>query len=242
MLKALLGRFRLQPQRQPIVDKVQMDHYVSLHQACREHKLISVTVPGSDVLYQSIILSLEPEDQAIFIDQLFPQDFIPAAGQRCKVSIRENSGKLFEFESQIIADHSYDDSPYLSISMPVAANHTQRRDAVRMPLLEPSLVQFNLPDDALCEALAADISATGLQLKIPGMPSTELKPNMTLRQLKMGLNELMLECDVSIKRILLPDENNNVTSVGCEFIGLSRSKERVLEREIIKMQRMGLAG
>lgn len=218
--------------------------YNALFQVQREHRLVNVSFEGNKTLYQSIILSIDPQSHTLCIDELFPTDFIAKAGQHCKITVNTEGGRRFSFESVIVSHHTEaGGTPFYTISMPDNLSRTQRREAYRFVLPNPSPVRFKMPDQEFHEAYAADISATGLQVHVDGLLPGELEPNMVLTNFTMGINQLQLSCDIKVKHIAEPEEDGDTTMrLGCEFVGLNRLTERFLEREIIKLQRYGLVG
>lgn len=218
--------------------------YNALFQVQREHRLVNVSFESNKTLYQSIILSIDPQSQTLCIDELFPTDFIASAGQHCKITVNTEGGRRFAFESVIISHHSESGgTPFYTISMPDNLSRTQRREAFRFVLPKPSPVRFKMPDQEFHEAHAADISATGLQVHVDGLIPGELEPNMVLTNFTMGINQLQLACDIKVKHIVESEvEGDTMIRLGCEFVGLNRMTERFLEKEITKLQRYGLVG
>jgi hypothetical protein len=77
-------------------------NYLSLYQVQRDHRFLEVTIDGDDVVYQSIILELEPEERTILIDEFFPNDFVGLPGQRVSVAVRLDGGKKMQFKTDIV--------------------------------------------------------------------------------------------------------------------------------------------
>ena len=91
-------------------------NYLSLYQVQRDHRFLEVTIDGDDVVYQSIILELEPEERTILIDEFFPNDFVGLPGQRVSVAVRLDGGRKMQFKTDIVEKYLHEGKVLMQIN------------------------------------------------------------------------------------------------------------------------------
>ncbi|MBL4827272.1 MAG: flagellar brake protein [Spongiibacteraceae bacterium] len=218
--------------------------YLVLHQQQRSRRFIEIMVEGDDLVYQSMVLSLDPEDRTILIDELFPKGFVGLAGQQIHVAIRQDAGRKIEFNSAIIERHSLDDAPLYVIGMPESLDLDQRRGAYRLPVSTRSTIEpcFTAPDSQDYKARLRNVSSSGVCLEIDGDEFEPLHYDDHLSHVAFDFAGQNIDCALAVRSVVLDENKNKETGkkrwlVGAEFLDLSPVFQRVLEKSIMQIQR-----
>lgn len=233
----LKGTSRTPASANPSINKA----YLMLHQFQRNRKFVEVNIVGDDAIYQSIILELDPIEQTVLIDELFPRGFQGLPGQKIKLKIRENTGHWVEFDSEILENHLYDGSPIYVIRMPQTLDANQRRGAYRLPIHERQQVAstFITPDQQLLHAQLKNLSASGLCMEINGDVSEEFHYDDELNHVAFDFAGMQYDCGLRVRSVIAQEHKDKVvrTLIGAEFLNMSPFEERLLERSIMRYQR-----
>lgn len=235
--KTLLGR---QKAERPEGDSALNRIYVQLYQAQREHYFIDVQVDGDDVTYQSMILSLDPEEKTVLIDELFPTGFEGLPGQRVEICIRQPKGRKVRFTTDIIEQHIHDEAPVFVLAMPEEGLYAdQRRKAYRLAVgggiqIKP---QFVGPDQQNYFAKLCNLSSTGLGLEVEVEDPRQFNFNDRLKHVAFDFAGVTIDCDMTVRNVLAPEEEQNKIMIGAEFVDLPALERRVLEKSIMRIQR-----
>lgn len=235
--RALLARQKPErPEGDPSLNRT----YVQLYQAQREHYFIDVQVDGDDVVYQSMILDLDPEEKTILIDELFPTGFEGLPGQRVEICIRQPKGRKVRFDSQILEQHVHDDAPVFVLAMPEEGLYAdQRRKAYRLAVgsgiqIKPHFVG---PDQQNYLARLRNLSSTGLGLEVEVDDTRQFNFNDRLKHVEFDFAGVTFDCDMTVRNISAADEAQKKVLIGAEFVDLPALEQRVLEKSIMRIQR-----
>lgn len=197
---------------------------------------------GRSAIFQSYIVGLSPEDNALYIDQL-----IPALGDKWV-----SQGEAFRIEAWLDGVHMrwqnagaalvqlQDGAPAFMLSIPEQLRYHQRRGAFRAQVHRSIDTRLELIHSQRQRHLAGelmDISATGCKIRIPGNVVEALQPGE-----RYELSELQLEDDVRLVinvEIRHRDylESSNETSVGVYFQQPPTQAQRHIDRFVTQLQR-----
>ena len=213
--------------------------YLALHQVQRNRQFIEVTFDGDDVIYQSMIIDLDPQARTVLIDELFPRGFEGLAGQCVTVCVRQKLGRKLRFQTVIVEALRDERAPLYSLAMPASLEGDQRRSAYRLPLtrqhdIEPEFVG---PDNDTHKARLNNLSVSGVGLELEGDFSDELKVGDELNQLFFGFAGIDVNCDLTVKNVQAIEGETTSTIVGGEFVGLPAREQRLLAKCIANLQR-----
>lgn len=222
----------------PPADNALNQTYLKLFQAQREHYFIDVQIDGDDVVYQSMILSLDPEEKTVLIDELFPRGFVGLPGQKVWVSVRQPQGRKMKFASEILEQHSQDDAPLYVLSMPDMLDSDQRRTAYRLAVGRALSVQphFIGPDNKNYLGRLRDVSSRGVAMEVELDDPERFHHDDALSHVEFDFAGISFDCDMTI-RSLSVDEHHNRVIIGAEFVDLPPLDQRVLEKSIMRIQR-----
>lgn len=230
-----LQRKSMKPQ-----DRVHNAVYLALHKAMRERAFLDVVVAGDTVIYQSIMLELDPVECTVLIDELFPGGFVGMPGQKLEVTVRQEAGKKLKFETEVIEHNMHDGTPLYILKMPDTLAGDQRRRAFRLPIasrlaIEPS---FCFPDQLQpSRGLLKNVSTMGVALEVPGDLSSSLRHGDLLKGIEFDFAGVGVSCDLAVRNIQLASDK---TVVGGEFMGLPMGDQEMLSRSILRVQRQRL--
>lgn len=210
--------------------------YLALHQMQRDRHFIEVCVDGDDRIYQSILLSLDPEHRTILIDGLFPEGFIGLAGQHVHISIRQKAGRKVKFQSVILERHNYNDTPLYVIEMPTSLDLDQRRSAYRLPIHSKTTIESNFvaPDSQAYKGRLRNLSSTGLCMEVEGENIEQIHCDDHLTDVIFDFAGINMDCELTVRTI---NDGKNCWVIGAEFVDLPVQEQRLLEKSIMRIQR-----
>jgi c-di-GMP-binding flagellar brake protein YcgR len=240
MITSFIDRFRRKARTPSKADQSLNYTYLHLHQAQRNRDFLEVRV-DDDLLYQSMILELDPQERTILIDELFPTGFVGLAGQKVQVAIRQSGGRKITFDSVILEQHHYDGTPIYVLAMPTDIETDQRRSAYRLAITNNAAIDSHFigPDQQSYSGRLRNVSSTGIALEI--MAAAEeanlFNYNDTLDHLKFDFAGINFDCDVAVRNVEVGDDDQDKVLIGAEFVDLPPIEKRVLERSIMRIQR-----
>lgn len=253
MLNSLLDRYKHfrdhsfghfgagKSQGRPKVDTVLNHIYLQLHQAQRSRSFVEVQVEDDDVIYQSIILSVDPEERTLLIDELFPNDFVGLAGQRVRISIRQNNGRKLKFNSVIREQYLDDGTPLYVLTMPEDLQTDQRRSSYRLPIGNNTLIesQFTGPDQQSYPAKLRNLSSSGISMEVAvnNIEDFDLHYNDKLSHLQFDFAGINVDCGLAVRNVEPLDEAHQSVLIGAEFVDIGPLEQRGLEKSIMRIQR-----
>ncbi len=224
---------------QPGADLALNQTYLQLHQAQRQRSFIEVKVKGDDVVYQSIILALDPEEQTILIDELFPTGFVGMAGQRVSISIRQKAGRKLAFDSVIKEQYKDDGTPIYVLAMPKDMERDQRRSAYRLPISRTMNIEshFTGPDQQRYLAKLRNVSSTGISIEVEAEDAAEFHYNDQLTEVAFDFAGTNIDCELAVRNVEVTESDHPRVLIGAEFIDLPYLEKNGLEKSIMRIQR-----
>ena len=241
MITALIDRFRAKATIK--ADNALNYTYLHLHQAQRSRDFLEVMVEGGEVVYQSMILELDPNERTILIDELFPKGFVGLVGQKVHLAIRQKGGRKIKFESVIQEQYSYDDAPIYVLAMPQDIETGQRRSAYRLPIADTMAIDSHFvgPEGQPYHASLRNVSSTGIAMDVllgddeTGVHGPDsFQYNDILDDLVFDFAGVNINCEASVRSIEVDQRH---VLIGAEFVDLPPVEQRVLERSIMRIQR-----
>lgn len=214
--------------------------YMTLIKFQRNHNLVQVKFKGDDVTYQSMILRVNPEEQYLYIDELFPKSdgFIGLEGHTITVYVKDK-GITVSFDSKILKRGKEDGALYYKIELPTEIDKQQRRGAFRIQVdktVDMGVQSLNVNDERLV-AKIKDISITGVRLEIEG-EHKQIRSGSILRDLVVRYdNGEEFTCNLDVRNSETYEDPHHHTLVGGQFLDLSGEDKKTLEKFILKTQR-----
>ncbi len=247
-LKVLVGKFRphmanrlSRHHRTPSssITQEQRRAYTILFEAMREHMLIYVRPLSSKTTYQSVILDVNPNDEYLLIDELFPETgFQVMAEDRFEVSIGKK-GHSLSFVSELLRVGEYAGAQFYKLALPAMIEEQQRRSAFRVevPLSEVNYVKWAWSDGAESIAYICDISASGLRLEV-GSDFERIRPGIYLAGALVHIgSELAFHSDIEVKYVVQDNVDKGVRTMGGEFMAAEVGGQQALQHYMHKLQR-----
>jgi len=223
----------------PEQDSSLRDTYLTLTKFQRNHNLAYIKFKGDDTVYQSMILTVDPVDKSIMIDELFPKDngFLGLEGSTISLLIRDK-GFSIAFESKIISRLEKPEGMLYKIKMPDFLDKQQRRNAFRIKVESGmSVAAVVANDEHQLSAKVINISASGLQIALEGRHKN-IEEGTCIENiiLRYGDDQTM-SCDLDVRHTQYADEPNEQTYIGGRFIDMIDDEHKQLEKYILKLQR-----
>ena len=207
MFASLIEKYkRLQKKTvKPKTDLALNKTYLQLHQAQRSKSFVEVTVDGDDVIYQSMILELDPDERTILIDELFPTGFLGLPGQTVSLTIRQQGGRKFKLHSVIMQQHQFNGSPLYVLAMPADSQTDQRRNSFRLPLGKASIdSKFRGPDRQFYHGRLCNVSSTGIAIEVSAANANSFHYNDQLEHVTFDFAGVDIDCRMAIRNVV-PD-------------------------------------
>jgi c-di-GMP-binding flagellar brake protein YcgR len=235
MLKDWLQKIHSKPE----VDSELSNVYLTLHHAQHQHCFLEVAPDSGDEVYQSMILSLDPEERTILIDELFPTDFVGLPGQCVNISIRQTEGRKLQFSSVIVERHEHRGQPLYVLAMPQVIEADQRRSSYRLPMAYDVNIKSSFvgPDDQNYRARLRNLSAGGVCVELDGEVASDWWKDNKLTEFMFDFGGINVDCQLDIRNVSNTTGEVKGSVLGGEFSNLSAVTQRELERSIMKVQR-----
>lgn len=211
-----------------------------LHRLLRAHVLLSVTVPGTNRAYNSIIIDVNSEQRQLLLDALHPE-----SGHNEVMKLREFSatahhdGVKIGFKGKI--KELVDDSgkPAYLLDYPAVLLYHQQRAAYRAPVSmgEHVAIKVRNEDNQIAQGLIHDISQGGLGLQFEVKNSLPFKNGMLLPVCQFATpGKPDFECALEVRNVR-QDSNNRFVQVGTRFIKLGPQESRQIQRFVVQLER-----
>lgn len=218
--------------------------YLLLHQMQRRRSFLEITIEGDQWVYQSMILSLDPEERTILIDELFPEGFIGLVGQQVLVSIRHEAGRRIQFKSVILERHSQNETPLYVLKMPMHIDFDQRRSAYRLALNSKVATQSTViaNDDRAYTGYLRDVSVDGLCMEIEADDEQPFSCDDCLQQVAFDFAGQSIDCELTVRNVVAIEHSDSDVPqhrwrIGAQFVDLPPVEQRLLEKSIMRIQR-----
>jgi c-di-GMP-binding flagellar brake protein YcgR len=214
------------------------EEVMQLFRLRREHSLLQARFTGVDDVFQSLLLEVKPEQNCLWLDEPFPQRF-PAhywVGRRIRLATCEGEFST-RFESRVSAVLPQGQAHVLVVDMPRDIMAAQRRHHYRVAIngRMPVDAVVRVPEIGNLSARVRDMSVSGVRLDIPGLHQ-QLEDGACLA-LRLGSETPMLS-QLSVRYLRPCGAEQDNTAVGAMMTGLNPSQLKVVERFLVRMQRL----
>lgn len=212
----------------------------------KKHTLIYLSFDNKPhQLFQSIIVDIDKGQRNIHIDDVFPREIRPQAGQSVTVSLRDAQHHWQNFQSKVL-DTGEDKLLFGHLlALPEYIVGEQRREAYRIHL--EGDCYWNSEDYRQHHSEIRDISVTGMQLSMGRFYQDHFELGQILYDCQLHIPGLDIECDLSVTRImeeaLIPQEmrapvqDEEHITVGVRMLDMDASDRRQLEGYLMEEQR-----
>ncbi|RLT92259.1 flagellar brake protein [Ketobacter sp.] len=226
------------PLEQRIERRSVPEEVMHLFRLRREHSLLQARFSGVDDVFQSLLLEVDLEQNRLILDEPFPHRFPTQywIGRRIKVATSEN-GLATRFDSRVSGALALEQGNALIVELPRDIMAAQRRSSFRLAVNArmPVDAVVRLPEQGNLAARVLDLSAAGIRLAIPG-EFAELGEETRLA-LRLG-GEAPMVSQLAVRHLQTAAEAESCTLLGARLTGLNNSQSKVIERFLVRMQRV----
>jgi c-di-GMP-binding flagellar brake protein YcgR len=206
-----------------------------LQSLIRRRGLVSIVIPGSDVQFTSTVLSVDPQNSTLLLDELFPQaghDLLLEAGELQLFA--HTGGGALEFSARLAEHEEADGLTFYHLHLPEMINYMQRREDHRIVVskLEIPAELYDLRG-ASHPARLNDISSSGIGFLIS--KSSEFPLNTAIPCVLHFPAEASLSCKVEFCE--RRQAGTNIDIIGGSFVDLDAQKEHILQRCTADLER-----
>ena len=200
--------------------------------------LLTITIPGSNKIYNSAILEINQEQSSLLLDELNPKDgheqLLKTKKLHAKAMVK---GAEISFSTVLQNANIESGISIYQVRFPTAVWHYQRRRDFRVKMERgvhiPVLI--SMESGKKIQAELVDISKTGIRLFINTYMEVDVGTILT-----NCLITLPDKSRISSKfeiRFTQYDKKDNRLIIGGKFLDLPRSEQKLLSRTIAGMQR-----
>lgn len=206
-----------------------------LQSLIRRRELVSIMLQGSDVRFTSTVLSVDPHNNTLLLDDLYPQAGHELLLQAGEVQLfAHTGGGALEFAAQLVEHEEVDGLSYFHLRLPETVNYMQRREGHRIVVAKLE-IPAELYDQrgASHPARLYDISSSGIGFLISR--NSEFPVNTAVPCVLHFPAESSLSCKVEFcdRR----HAGANIDIIGGSFVGLDAQKEHILQRCTADLER-----
>jgi c-di-GMP-binding flagellar brake protein YcgR len=202
--------------------------------------LLSVTIPGVERQYSSMILGLKPDDRILLLDELnSPEGHKQLSEARKLTAHCRCQGVQLSFSCEVEILKRPEGAVYKT-GIPAAVTYLQRRAAyrVRMPLATAIPVILPLEDGKVLEGRLYDISTLGIGVAIQNQPSVHKDQNFPNSVIRIRDGK-QIKAEIEIRHILT-DEHGKPARFGARFVDLTPEQIQAVRQFTTQMEREAL--
>jgi flagellar brake protein len=206
-----------------------------LQSLIRRRELVSIMLPGNDARYTSTVLSVDPQNNMLLLDDLFPHEGHEQLIQLGEIQLFAHLGSgALEFGTRLDGVEEADGLCYFRLHLPETVNYMQRREGHRIVVakLEIPAEVYDLRG-ASHPARIYDISSSGIGFLVSknnDFPLDTVFPCVLHFPAESSLSCNVEFCD---RR----SAGANIDIVGGSFVGLDAQKEHILQRCTADLER-----
>lgn len=212
----------------------------------RQHLSVTVSFKGSEQKYLSLLLSVDRDEQAFYLDELNSASGHKRMLAQEVFSVRGTDQGITVFFTQCKVVKVLDEEGGAVYRVPFPKNliHNQKRDAFRATVLlgnnlPVSLLSFTRQEPLQpLKARLMDISSTGCKLEFDNIIEPAFNALEIFEQLTINLKEFEKKLVLKVEaRHVVYDEKRNRTTCGFRFLDTDQSMQSEIDRFVIFLQR-----
>ena len=202
--------------------------------------MVNITIPGTEGVYNSAVVEVNPTAGHFLLDELHPNDghdhFLRA---RKLMAFTRLKGVELSFACRLGDVTREDGMSLYRIPLPGLINYRQRRANYRVHVGAGLLVPVVLRDSDLqqLEGKLFDISAGGIGAKIKASKAAAAEEGMIIPECEIQLpSGDIIACELELRFVSPPDAQGNVR-IGGRFKALDKAQERIVEHFVVALER-----
>lgn len=216
----------------------------SLERLLEQRILITAWINGHAQGYTTTITDVSIQDEEYMIlNELRPMDGneLIKATPTIKLTTQLD-GVAIDFSANVNECHRKNGISYYKVTIPKSLNYYQRRASIRVPLSAAQSLPATLTteNNLTLQGDIADISIGGIRIRFTkNLPET-LEPDQILK-CSFPLppdGKQNLTCQVLVRAVKEQHEGRKVAFIGGQFVSITTSQERQIERSVMLLQRI----
>lgn len=213
-----------------------INSYAPLFELQERRQLIQVISDRTGESYQSMILSVDLNQEQIELDELFPQpaDYIYQPGDVFTIK-HHHQGQVLSFSCTLNSIVMSLSSPVYTLQLPSEVAYEQRRRFTRLTLSkqQPLSVRLQSPRRTPWYATANNISAGGMRLVVGGNVLDHLQRNSYLPECEFRFhNDFQVRCQARVKAFRFLRRPYRHTEISIEFRDIGPQQQMQLQQLI----------
>jgi c-di-GMP-binding flagellar brake protein YcgR len=217
----------------------QRDRIAALLLQLRQSRIsLNVTLPGTDQIFQSIILDVVLEDDAFLLDELAPRSghdlFLESGQLHVKTRLK---GSEIAFNAQLLEADIEDNVAFYRLALPTTLLYNQRRSAFRVHVgYDKQLpVQLIHDENSTVEGQLYNLSLGGFCVQAEQM--AEWRLGTTVQQCIIDFDDgTHFECMAELRNIHEHD-NGRSALFGFMFVELDRLQKSYIQKKVVRLER-----
>ncbi|WP_163831041.1 flagellar brake protein [Spartinivicinus ruber] len=212
-----------------------------LNKLCQEHSFIDVQPTDINQNYRSMILLVQPEENYLLIDELYPAppQKVLEPGNLLDISCHDQ-GFRTRFQSSFLGCEHFENMPAYRLSMPIELQHGQRRMNFRVQIPPEDFIRVSLTGfgPVTASGRIIDLSNSGICLKLMGPPPDGLhRDGLVGNCIFKTTDDEQVKSKLLVTHLEFNRKPITHTIVGGKFMNMEPSIHKKLDRFIAKLQR-----
>lgn len=203
-----------------------------------KHSLLQVSIPGVPEIFFSAILSVNPGEKFILLDELNSKQGheLLLIHKKLNVTTKINGIEL-RFSANLMMSYDKNDIAIYKLEYPESVIYQQKRESYRINIgLGINIpVKLKREDGIPVYGNMINLSETGAGIALDSPCSVQMSEILPYCELRIT-EEQIIKCQLEIRYI---KENNKdkLQHIGGQFIGISNTQQRELSKLVINLQR-----
>ncbi|MEE8060136.1 MAG: flagellar regulator YcgR PilZN domain-containing protein [Pseudomonadales bacterium] len=181
------------------------DHYQRLERLRINHDWIEVKVTKTNKSYQSLVLEIDPDNNELVIDDLYPPEKLENIEPGDTVEITSQlRHALINFYTRILARQIRDGEACYRLELPVEVGHNHSRCAYRIYVeSEEGLdIEINHEGEPLLDVRIINLSAEGIKLSFADAIGSKDKNNLSFNHSIIHLpTDYDIDCHIELHKL-----------------------------------------
>ncbi|MGI0116084.1 flagellar brake protein [Zooshikella sp. RANM57] len=212
-----------------------------LSRLCRDHSFINVKINDDEHIFRSMILMVDPQEEFVLIDDLYPPAPEGFINDGCKVKVDcSERGHKTHFVTTLMSIESFEDMPALKLELPETLQHSQRRSDYRVSISQTEYLKVVLSGfgTKVVNGRILDLSTKGIQIKFAGPIPDGIRQDVIVNNCMFTLPDgTSIKCRILVSHARCYRKPITYTLVGGRLIDLPSKIQKKLDQFIFKIQR-----
>jgi len=204
------------------------------------HSPIMISFPDSPEQYLSRVIDVDFQGSRLILNEFSPKEgHAKAISGATFYASASDQGVGVSFKTNVLEEGTENGIAFYKVAFPTSLEYKRRREGFRIKILPgtSSSVQITFANAENLSADLVDLSFSGLRFSIEGQSPFELNlgDNISLCQFEI-LKDFVIKSKAEIC-FLSFDEKKRQTLIGCRFLEMSESSQRLVNQAVLALQR-----